>query len=90
MSNETVHTFDFGFTMANLDEIEAFQEQKQAGDTASAEAEEAESKLIELRAAIQPLLNNLKQEPDRDYILWQNRLPKIEQFEAHLDQIITK
>jgi len=81
---------DFGFTMANLDEIEAFQEQVNAGDTAFAEANKASEKLLELRAAIQPLLNNLKQDPDRDYILWQNRVPKIEQFEAHLDKIVNK
>lgn len=82
--------FDFGFTMANLDEIEEYQAQREAGDTASAVAQEATDKLTELRAAIQPLLNNLKQNPERDYILWQDRLPKIEQFEAHLDNIIGK
>ena len=29
MSIETVHTFDFGFTTVNLEELETFQEQKQ-------------------------------------------------------------
>jgi len=90
MSIETVHTFDFGFTTVNLEELETFQEQKQEMNAAVDETAVAVDKMMELRAAIQPLLNNLKADPTKDYILWQNRVPKIEEFEAHLDSIINK
>jgi hypothetical protein len=33
------------------------------------------------------LLNNLKQNPEKDYILWPKRLDKIEQFEDHIQKI---
>jgi hypothetical protein len=34
-----------------------------------------------------PLLNNLKMNPEKDYILWPNRLAKVEEFEDHLQKI---
>ena len=81
---------DFGFSAVSLDELNFFQEQKQTIETTAQEAEQSNAKLLELRAAIQPLLNNLKSDPTKDYILWQNRVPKIEQFESHLDNIVNK
>lgn len=81
---------DFGFNAVSLDELNFFQEQKQTIETTAQEAEQSNAKLLELRAAIQPLLNNLKRDADKDYLLWPDRVPKIEQFEAHLDQIMTK
>ena len=38
--------------------------------------------------AILPLLSNLKQNPEKEYILWPNRLEKIEAFEDHISGII--
>jgi hypothetical protein len=33
------------------------------------------------------LLNNLKLNPEKEYILWPNRTEKIEQFEDHIQSI---
>jgi len=82
--------FDFGFTAVTLDELDFIQQQRADVDTATVELEALESKLLELRAAIQPLLNNLKKDPAKNYIYWEDRLPKITQFEQHLDKIINK
>jgi hypothetical protein len=35
-----------------------------------------------------PLLSNLKQNPEKEYILWPKRLEKIEAFEDHISEII--
>ena len=72
--------FDFGFTAVDEEELEAVQK-------VSVAAESTEDKLHSLYNAIMPLLNNLKQNPEKDYILWPNRLEKVEQFESHLQSI---
>lgn len=79
--------FDFGFTAVNEDELTAVQDaQKAVGDTA-VEAKSSQDKLDRLYNAITPLLNNLKANPEKDYILWPNRLAKVEQFEDKLQEI---
>jgi hypothetical protein len=72
--------FDFGFTAVNEDELEAVQK-------VSATATSSEDRLNKLYNTITPLLNNLKQNPEKDYILWPNRLAKVEEFETHLQKI---
>lgn len=72
--------FDFGFTAVDEDELEAVQ-------TAASAAGTVEERLDALYNAIVPLLNNLKANPEKDYILWPNRLEKVEQFESHLQSI---
>ena len=72
--------FDFGFTAVNEEELEAVQK-------VSVAASSTEERLHNLYNAIIPLLNNLKQNPEKDYILWPNRLEKVEQFESHLQSI---
>jgi hypothetical protein len=72
--------FDFGFTAVTEDELEAVQK-------VSASASDAEERLNKLYNAIVPLLNNLKKNPEKEYILWPNRLEKVEQFEDHLQKI---
>ena len=72
--------FDFGFTAVNEDELEAVQ-------TAVATSGTVEERLDALFNAITPLLNNLKANPDKDYILWPNRLAKVEEFETVLQNI---
>ena len=79
--------FDFGFTAVTEDELQAVQDaQKQVGDV-SVEAQSTQDKLEKLYNSIQPLLNNLKANPEKDYILWPNRLAKVEEFETHLQKI---
>ena len=40
--------------------------------------------------AITPLLNNLKKNPEKEYILWPNRIEKVEAFEDHLYKIYSE
>ena len=54
---------------------------------ASAAAKATEKKIDELYKAIQPLLNNLKSNPSKEYILWPDRKQKVEEFEAYLKKI---
>lgn len=77
--------FDFGFTAVDEEELEVVQK---ATETA-ATAEDLQSRLDNLYNAITPLLNNLKKNPEKDYILWPNRLEKVEQFEDHIQSIYT-
>lgn len=79
--------FDFGFTAVTEDELQTVQAIKQEKDMASDTLEHVQAKLDKLYNAITPLLNNLKKNPEKDYILWPNRLEKVEQFETHLQDI---
>jgi len=79
--------FDFGFTLVDEAELEAVQQAAEKVQTVSSSVEETQERLDNLYNAIQPLLNNLKQKPEKEYILWPNRLEKIEQFESHIQNI---
>tara|TARA_R110000868_G_scaffold30953_3_gene113852 strand:+ start:4342 stop:4587 length:246 start_codon:yes stop_codon:yes gene_type:complete len=72
--------FDFGFTAVTEEELELVQ-------SSEASASESHDRLDALYNAITPLLNNLKANPEKDYILWKNRLEKVEQFEDLLQSI---
>ena len=80
--------FDFGFTAVDEHELEAVQSVTKTASTASADLAEAEAKLGKLYNAILPLLSNLKKNPEKEYILWPNRVEKIEQFEDLITGII--
>jgi hypothetical protein len=56
-------------------------------DQVVAGAETTQEKLDKLYNAIIPLLNNLKKNPEKEYILWPDRLAKVEAFETHLQKI---
>lgn len=79
--------FDFGFTFANEDELEVVQQAQQTVTQTTTAVTSTQERLDKLFNAIQPLLNNLKQNPEKEYILWPNRLEKIEQFEDHIQNI---
>ena len=79
--------FDFGFTAVDETELQAVQDAARQSEALDAFALEAQQKLDELYNAIQPLLNNLKANPEKEYILWPNRLDKIEQFESFIQNI---
>jgi len=72
--------FDFGFTAVDEEELESY---KQVSSVASS----TQDKVDKLYNAIVPLLNNLKANPEKDYILWPDRLKKVEQFEEYLTKI---
>ena len=46
-----------------------------------------QDKIDKLYNAIQPLLTNLKKNPEKEYILWPNRIEKVDQFEDMLRKI---
>ena len=75
--------FDFGFTAVDESELEAFQQLETVTDT----VDETQTRLDNLYNAIQPLLTNLKTNPEKEYILWPNRLEKIEEFETYIQNI---
>ena len=76
--------FDFGFTAVDESELEAVQKAAEV----STVAEATEAKLQKLYAAIQPLLKNLKANPEKDYIYWPNRIEKVQAFEQHIKKIV--
>lgn len=79
--------FDFGFTAVDEDELEIVQNKAKDVENAKLASATTEDRLNKLYNAIVPLLNNLKKNPEKDYILWPNRMAKVEEFEAHLQNI---
>ena len=71
------YDFDFGFSAVNESELEIVQN-----------AESEKKKADALYAAILPLLSRLKENPEKDYIYWPNRLPKVQEFEKSLANIM--
>lgn len=72
--------FDFGFTAVDEEELDAVQQK-------TAMAQSTDDRLNRLYGAMIPLLNNLKRNPEKDYILWPNRLAKVDEFETLLKNI---
>jgi len=79
--------FDFGFTAVDEDELQAVQQTTAAANDAEQLATTTQERLDKLYNAIVPLLNNLKKNPEKEYILWPDRLTKVEAFESHLQKI---
>jgi len=79
--------FDFGFTAVDEDELASVEVSKKIAEESSATADQLEVRLDKLYNAIMPLLANLKKNPEKEYILWPDRLKKVEQFESHLFEI---
>jgi len=82
--------FDFGFTAVDEDELEAVQTVTSKQKDTEKTAKELQSKIDDLYNAITPLLNNLKKNPEKEYILWPDRLNKVEAFEDYLTSIYQK
>ena len=76
-------SFDFGFTLVDEDELDVAKEV--AASTAS--ASNAQDRLDKLFNAITPLLNNLKANPEKEYIKWPNRVDKVEAFDGQILKI---
>lgn len=82
--------FDFGFTAVDETELKVVQDAAREAEVIANTANDAQLKLDALYNAIQPLLNNLKANPEKEYILWPNRIEKVEAFEAYLLDIYSK
>lgn len=79
--------FDFGFTAVTEEELEVVQKASAEVETVSATAVSVQERLDKLFNAVQPLLTNLKKNPEKNYIYWPNRLDKVEQFEDYIQGI---
>ena len=79
--------FDFGFTAVDESELQAVQDAQKAAGDVEVQATTTQEKLDKLYNAIQPLLTNLKKNPEKEYILWPNRIEKVDQFEDYLRKI---
>jgi len=79
--------FDFGFTAVTEDELEVVRQTKAAAESASTDVEHLHDKIDKLYNMFQPLLNNLRLNPEKDYIYWPNRMDKIELFSDKLDEV---
>lgn len=80
---------DFGFSLVSEDELrvheEMLKQQLEQTSTAVVETEQQyKNKIDGLMAMIMPLLNNLSKDPQKEYILWPNRVEKIEAFKRKL------
>lgn len=75
--------FDFGFTAVSENEVS--EEEKQALVSA---ATENLDRAVRLLNQIKPLLENLKKNPEKEYILWPDRVEKIEEFQKILNKIV--
>ena len=69
---EDVHDFGFSFT----------------DDDSTVSVDDLNDKLLGLRDMIMPLLNNLKANPEQEYIKWPNRQDKIDAFIAKMNAYI--
>ena len=79
--------FDFGFTAVDETELTSYQQAEKKVERTTTELEALQTKCDKLYNAITPLLNNLKKNPEKEYILWPKRLDKVEAIETHLQNI---
>jgi hypothetical protein len=78
--------FDFGFSLIDEDELRKLEASLQ--EELSASKMDMRDKLMGLKQLYQPLLDNLKRDPEKAIIRWPNRLDKIKQFETKIDEYI--
>tara|TARA_B100000809_G_scaffold156148_1_gene153472 strand:- start:138 stop:383 length:246 start_codon:yes stop_codon:yes gene_type:complete len=76
-------SFDFGFTLVDEEELDVAKQVTASTLSAS----NAQDRLDNLFNAITPLLNNLKANPEKEYIKWPNRVDKVEAFEGQILKI---
>lgn len=82
--------FDFGFTAVDEHELDAVKQAKDTAEKMAVGVDATQDKIDKLYNAIIPLLNNLKANPEKEYILWPDRLKKVEAFETHLQRIYSE
>lgn len=98
----SLEDFDFGFDIVDAQELELVQQISSDASSAMSKAVEAEetAALWEAQAeqwkdkanliynAVIPLLSNLSQNPEKEYIYWPERVVKIDMFKLKLMQIL--
>jgi hypothetical protein len=80
----TIELFDFGFTAVSESELESVQNVETIVTEYDKQLNGLQSRLDGVYSSILPLLKHLKDNPDKDYIYWPNRLDKISEFEEKL------
>ena len=81
-------TFDFGFTAVNEDELESVRMAQQTSAQLSEQIKTVDTRAKMLYDTIMPLINNLKNNPEKDYIYWPNRYEKLDAFADNLYHIM--
>lgn len=82
-TNEFDFDFDFGFSTVSADDIPNEKLGTEV-DQLQAQLAEAKAKTNAVINAVMPLLNNLAKNPENEYILWPNRVVKIDEFKKKL------
>lgn len=77
---------DFGFSIVSEDELKEYEKQLQ--HQLLLQGATTKQKMEAIRDMVMPLLTNLKKDPTKQYIYWPNRVDKIDQFIAKINQFI--
>jgi hypothetical protein len=80
--------FDFGFSVVSEDELDAVRASNEANVKLYKKLEAESSRAQQIYNAVMPLIQNLKSNPEKDYIYWPNRYEKLEAFEDMLYKLI--
>jgi len=77
---------DFGFSLVSEAELKSVEESltQQVEETST----QMQAKLEGLVKMVMPLLDNLMQNPEKEYIYWPNRQEKIKAFKTKLQNYI--
>ena len=76
-----------GFSFSTKKAQEAAPTSNKELQLTKGEVEALQSKLTQLRHAIEPLLKNLELNPEKAYIHWPDRTTKVKAFRSRLDSI---
>lgn len=80
--------FDFGFTAVTEDDLQIVETSKNYVQELEEKLERVDKKALTIYNAIIPLLDNLRKNPEKEYILWPDRVKKIDAFQDKLLEIL--
>jgi hypothetical protein len=79
---------DFGFTAVTEDDLQAVETSKTQVEELQQQLDSVDKRASMLYNAIIPLLDNLRKNPEKEYIYWPDRVSKIDAFETKLSNIV--
>lgn len=77
---------DFGFIAVTEDEVNSVETEK--SEALQEQLNLLDKRLNAMYDAVLPLLDNLRKNPDADYIYWPDRVPKVDEFQQKLSDIL--
>lgn len=80
--------FDFGFTAITEDDLHVVESSRNQVQDLQKQLEAVDNRAQRLYTAMIPLLNNLRNNPEKEYIYWPDRIAKIDAFENKLKDIL--